>query len=91
MRKPALDLEAEMKSREKTQTEGNLEMKKLGTQTGTDKARLTNKIEEMEERITGIEDSIKEMNITVKENMKSKNISCTNIREIWVIKKRPNL
>lgn len=74
-----------------TQTEGNLEMKKLGTQTGTDKARLTNKIEEMEERITGIEDSIKEMDITVKENMKSKNISCTNIREIWVIKKRPNL
>lgn len=48
-------------------------------------------LEEMEERITGIEDSIKEMDITVKENMKSKNISCTNIREIWVIKKRPNL
>jgi hypothetical protein len=45
----------------------------------------------MEERITVIEDSIKEMDPSVKEIMKPKNLFCTNIQGIWDIKNRQNL
>ena len=40
--------------------EGNLEMKSLGTQTRTSETNLANRIQEMEERISGVEDSAEE-------------------------------
>jgi hypothetical protein len=43
-------------------------MKNLGTCTGTTEARYTNTIQVMEERISGIEDNIEEVNTFIKEN-----------------------
>jgi hypothetical protein len=45
----------------------------------------------MEERISGSEDSIENMDITIKENAKCKNILNQNIQEIQDTIRRPNL
>lgn len=63
-----------MESVEKTQTKGNLEVKNEGTQTGNSEASLTNRTQEMEERIPDTEDTIKERDTLVKENAKSKRL-----------------
>lgn len=55
-----------------TLTEGNLDMKNLGTQTGTSEVSLTNRIQESKERLSGLEDTIEEMDTFIKENVKSK-------------------
>jgi hypothetical protein len=47
-------------------------MKSLGTQPGTPEASLTNRLEKMEERISGIEDTIKEMDTLVKKKLNLK-------------------
>jgi hypothetical protein len=47
-----------MDSIKKTQTEGNLEIKILGTQTEILEVSLTNRIQEMEEKFLGMEDTI---------------------------------
>lgn len=52
------DLKVEIVSVKKTHTEGNLEVKTLWTQTGTTVASFTNRTEEIEERILGVEDMI---------------------------------
>ena len=49
----------------KTQIEGNLEMKSLGTQTETLETKLTSRIQK-EERILGVEDMIGAMDTLVK-------------------------
>lgn len=48
-------------------------MRGLGTGTRTSETSLTNIIQELEERISGIEDRIEEMNTPVKENVNLKN------------------
>jgi hypothetical protein len=45
----------------------------------------------MEERISGAEDSIGNMEITIKENAKCKKILIQNIQEIQDTMRRPNL
>jgi hypothetical protein len=57
----------------------------LGKRTGTTEASITNRRQEMEERISGIDDT------PVKENVKTKNFLTQNIQEIWATMKRPNL
>ena len=54
-------MKVKIESIKKSQTEGNLERKNLRTKTVTSEANLTNRIEEMEERISDIEDKIEEM------------------------------
>ena len=55
----------------KTQIEGNLEMKNLGTQTETLETKLTSRIQK-EERILGVEDMIGAMDTLVKKiNLKN--------------------
>lgn len=44
-------------------------MKNLGTQRGNKNA---SRLQDMERRISGIEDTIEEMNILIKENVKAK-------------------
>lgn len=63
MNKTVLDLNMEIESMKKTQTEGNLQMKNSGTRTVTSEASIINRIQELEERISGIEDKIEEMDI----------------------------
>lgn len=49
-------------------------MKNLGTWTGITEAIFTNRIQAMEERISGIEDTIEEVNTSVKENVEAEKI-----------------
>jgi uncharacterized coiled-coil protein SlyX len=75
----------------KTQTEGILEMENLGKRTGAADANITNRMQEMEERVSGVKDRIEEVNASVKENAKSKTFMTENIPDIWDTMKRLNL
>ena len=66
MKKTIQDLKVEIESIKKTQTEGNLEMKNLETQMGTTKTSLANRIQEIDERISGIEEMIEEIDTSIK-------------------------
>lgn len=52
----------------------------LETLTGTSEASFPNRIQEMEERLSGFEDTIKEMDTPVKESVKSKKKNPRNMR-----------
>jgi chromosome segregation ATPase len=52
---------------------------------------ISNRIQEMEERISGAEDSLGNMDTTIKENAKCKKILTQNIQEIQDTTRRPNL
>ena len=71
MNKPILDLKREVDTIKKTQSEATLEIKTLGKISGTIDASISNRIQEMEERISGAEDSIENIGTTIKENTKS--------------------
>jgi hypothetical protein len=53
--------------------EANLEMKNLGKRSGITDISITNRIQEIEERISGVKDTVEEINTTIKEysNIKS--------------------
>ncbi|ERE67250.1 LINE-1 type transposase domain-containing protein 1 [Cricetulus griseus] len=68
-----------------------LEMERLDKQSGTKDVSITNRIQEMEERISAIEDSLEDIHSSAKENLKSNKSLTQNIQEIWDIMKRPNL
>ena len=75
----------------KSQKEINLEIEILGKKSGAIDASITNRIQEMEERISGVEDSIENIDTTDKENTKCKRILTQNIQEIQDTMRRPNL
>jgi phosphoribosyl-dephospho-CoA transferase len=52
---------------------------------------ISNRIQEMEERISGTKDSIENMGTAIKENTKCKKILTQNIQEIQDTMRRPNL
>jgi hypothetical protein len=52
---------------------------------------ITNKIQEIEERISGAEDTLEDIDTTVKENAKWKKLITQNIQEIQDTMRRPNL
>ena len=54
----------------KTQSEAMLEIEALGKKSGTIDASTSNRIQKMEERISGAEDSIENIGTTIKENVK---------------------
>jgi hypothetical protein len=55
-----------------TQSEWFLEMENIGKWTGKTDAGINNRIQETEERISNVEDTIEEIRITPGENVKSK-------------------
>ena len=73
------DLKREVDTIKKTQRETALEIETLGKKSGTIDESISNRIQEMEERISGAEDSIKNMDTTIKENAKCKKILTQNI------------
>jgi chromosome segregation ATPase len=77
----------------KTQKETTLEIETLGKKSGTIHASISNRIQEMEGRISGAEDSIENMGTAIKENAKCKKILTQNIHEIqdFMIMTRLNL
>jgi predicted ribosome quality control (RQC) complex YloA/Tae2 family protein len=52
---------------------------------------ISNRIQEMEERISGAEDSIENMDTAIKENARCKKILTQNIQEIQDTMRRPKL
>jgi len=86
--KSAQDLKIEIKTVKKTQTDRNLETEKLEKKMGTTDASITNRLQEMEEWTSGIEDTIEEIDTSVKENVKSKKFLTENIHNIWETMKK---
>jgi predicted nucleic acid-binding Zn-ribbon protein len=68
MNKTILDLKKEVDTIKKTQSESMLEIETLGKKSGTIDASISNRIQEMEERISGTKDSIENFGTTIKEN-----------------------
>jgi hypothetical protein len=75
----------------KSQRETALEIENLGKRSGVIDASITKGIQEIEERISGAEDTIEHIDTTVKENAKFKKILIQNIQEIQDTMRRPNL
>jgi hypothetical protein len=91
LNKTIQDLTREVKTIKKTQSETTLEIETLGKKSGTIDARISNRIQEMEERISGAEYSIENLGTTIKENAKCKKILTQNIQETQDTMRRPNL
>ena len=60
----------EIETIKKSQRETTLEIENLGKRSGVIDASITHRIQEIEERISGAEDTIKNIDTTVKENEK---------------------
>jgi predicted nucleic acid-binding Zn-ribbon protein len=82
LNKTIKDLEMEVETKKKSQRETTLQIETLGKESGTNNSSISNRIQEMEERISGAEDSIENMDTTTKENAKCKKILTQNIHEI---------
>jgi hypothetical protein len=81
----------EIETLKKSQKETTLEKENLGKGSGVIDASITNRIQEMEERISGAGDTIENIDTTVKENAKCKKILTQTIQEIQDTMRRPNL
>jgi hypothetical protein len=79
--KPIQDLKMELVTK-KSQSETTLELENLGKRSGVTDASITKRIQEIEERISGAEDTIENTDTTVKENAKCKKLLTQNIQEI---------
>ena len=64
----------EVETIKKPQRETTLEIENIGKTSGDIDASITNRIQEIEERISGAEDTIENIDTTIKENEKSKEI-----------------
>ena len=67
------DLKMEVEIMKKTERKKTLEIETLGKKSGTIDTNISNRIQEIEERISGAEDSIENMDTTIKKNGKCKN------------------
>ena len=81
LNKTIQDIKMEVKTKE-TQRETTLEIETLGKNSETIDMSISNKIQEMEERISDAEDSIGNMDTIIKENAKCKKVLTQNIQEI---------
>ena len=68
------DLKIELETIKKSQRKTTLELENLGKRSGGIDANITNRIQEIEERISGAEDTIENIDTTIKENAKCKKI-----------------
>jgi predicted nucleic acid-binding Zn-ribbon protein len=62
------DLEVEVETIKKTQMEANLEMKNIRKRSWITDVSVTNRIQEIEEKILRVEDIVEKIDTTVKEN-----------------------
>lgn len=74
----AQELKVELETIKKTQKEATLEIDNLGKWSGATDASITNKIQDIEERVSGVEDTIKDTDTTV--NTKYKKLLTQNIQ-----------
>jgi predicted nucleic acid-binding Zn-ribbon protein len=73
LNKTIQDLKTEQETKKKSQRETNLELEKLGKRSAGIDARVINRLQEIEERISGIKDTIKNIDTAVK-NAKCKKL-----------------
>ena len=66
-------------------------MKNLQCQTKAIEVSLTNRVQDVEERISGLEDNVEEIDHSVNEYVIYKKATHKKIQEIWEIMKRQNL
>jgi RNA processing factor Prp31 len=91
LNKTIQDVKTDVETIKKLQRETILEIENLRKKSGAIDASITNRIQEMEERISGAEDTIENIDTTFKENLKCKKILTQNIQEIQDTMRRPNL
>ena len=72
----------EVESVKKTQVEATMEMENLWKGSGTTDASINNKIQEIEERISGVEDTLEDIKTSIKEYSNHKKFPNQNIQEI---------
>ena len=72
MNKTIQDLKVEIETVKKSQRETALELENLGKRSGVIDASITKRIQEIEERISGTEDTIAIIDTIVKEKQNSK-------------------
>jgi predicted nucleic acid-binding Zn-ribbon protein len=70
MNKTIQDLKTEIETIKKSQRETTLQLENLGKRSGVIDASFTKRIQEIEERILGAEDTIENIDTTVRENAK---------------------
>jgi predicted nucleic acid-binding Zn-ribbon protein len=81
LNKPIQDLKRKVDTIKKTQSETTLEIETLGKKSGTVDASISNRIQEMEDRIPGAEDSRENMDTTIKDKTnQNQNNKCTKLR-----------
>ena len=71
--------------------EANLEMENIGKRSGITDVSITNWIQEIEKGISGVQDTVEEIDTNVKENSKHKKLLTQNIQEIQDTVKRSNI
>jgi hypothetical protein len=81
----------EIETKKKCQRETTLEIENLGKISGAIDANITHRIQKIEERISGAEDSTENIDTTIKENAKCKKILTQKIQKINYTMRRPNL
>lgn len=59
-----------------------MEVENLGTRTETTEVSIINRIQEREERTSGVEDTVEKIDTSVKENIKLKKFLTQNTKEI---------
>jgi predicted nucleic acid-binding Zn-ribbon protein len=88
LNKTIQDLKREIETIKKPTSETTLEIETQGKKSGTIDARISNRIQEMEEIISGAEDSIENISTTINEDAKCKKILTQNIQEFQVTVRR---
>jgi septation ring formation regulator EzrA len=85
------DLKMEIETMKKSQSETALEIENLGKRSGIIDASITKRIQEIQERISGAEDTTENIDTTVQGNAKCKKILTQNVQEIQDTMRRPKL
>ena len=91
MNKTIQDLKMDGVTIKKSQRETTLEIENLGKNPGAIEVSITIIIQEIEERTSGEEDTIKNIDTIIKENVECKKILTQNIQKIQDTVRRPNL
>ena len=79
----------EMESIKKTLKEITLEVEHLKKKSGVTDASISNRLQEMEERISGAKNNIESIDKTVREDAKAKKLLTQNVQEIQDTMRRP--
>jgi chromosome segregation ATPase len=91
LNKTIQDLEVEIETVKKSKRETTLDIENLGKRSRVIDASITNRVQEIEERISVTEDYIENIDTTVKESVKCKKLLSQNIQESQDIIRKPNL